>query len=341
MRTRLVACAFLSLVTVAGGAWVAAAQPQPAAPIQLRIVATSRPQAQFKLWEWLAAELDKRTQGRVKSEVVSLPELGLTGFELVRVTRAGLVDVVDVVPGLVSGDIPILEGIDLPGLFKDFATSEKAHLGWHDVIKKQEDKLGAVFLGSYGWATQVLYSRKPIRDIKDLKGVKARVFGTAQAEFLRVAEAEPVSIAVAEVYSALERGAVDAAITGTIAGYNLKWFEVTKYLVDLQMGPAMGMLLVSKRTWDRLPLDVRNLLEELGREFTRRGWDMARQTTQEGIDRNREKGMEWIPATPTMAAALRDATMKQVAPSWVKRGGPDARALFNQYIAPHAGFTIP
>ncbi|MBI1734589.1 MAG: TRAP transporter substrate-binding protein [Candidatus Rokubacteria bacterium] len=341
MRTRLVACAVLGLVAIAGGVQAAAAQSQSAATTQLRIVATSRPQVQFKLWEWLAAELDKRTQGRVKAEAVSLPELGLTGFELVRVTRAGLVDIADVVPGLVSGDVPIIEGIDLPGLFKDFAISEKAHLGWHEVLKKQEDKLGAVFLGSYGWATQVLYSRKPIRDVKDLKGVKARVFGTAQAEFLRALGAEPVSIAVAEVYGALERGTVDAAITGTIAGYNLKWFEVTKYLVDLQMGPAMGMLLVSKRTWDRLAPDVRRLLQELGPEFTRRGWDMARQTSQEGIDRNREKGMEWIPATPAMAGALRDATMNHVAPSWAKRAGPDARSIFNQYLAPHAGFTLP
>ena len=33
----------------------------------------------------------------MKLEVVSLPEIGLTGFELVRVTRAGLVDVSDII----------------------------------------------------------------------------------------------------------------------------------------------------------------------------------------------------------------------------------------------------
>jgi TRAP-type C4-dicarboxylate transport system substrate-binding protein len=335
MRTRIVAALLVALAALVAGV------PLTAAQMQLKVVATSRPQVQFKLWEWLAAELDRRTQGRVKAEPVSLPELGLTGFELVRVVRAGLVDVADVVPGMVSGEVPIIEGVDLPGLFKDFATSEQAHLAWHEVIKKHESKLGAVFLGSYGWASQVLYSRKPIREVKDLKGVKARVFGTAQADFLRALGAEPVSIAVAEVYSALERGAVDAAITGTIAGYNLKWYEVTKYMVDLQMGPAMGTLLVSRRTWDRLTPDVRTVLEELGREFTRRGWDMARQTTQEGIDRNRDKGMEWIATSPAMAAAIREATTRQVVPGWLKRAGPDAQGVFNQYIGPAAGIALP
>jgi TRAP-type C4-dicarboxylate transport system substrate-binding protein len=62
-----------------------------------KAVATSRPTPQFALWTWLGEELDKRTNGQVKLEVVSLPELGLTGFELVRVTRSGLVDVADVI----------------------------------------------------------------------------------------------------------------------------------------------------------------------------------------------------------------------------------------------------
>jgi len=42
-----------------------------------------------------------------------------------------------------------------------------------------------------------------------------------------------------------------------------------------------------------------------------------------------------------MAAAVREAAVKVIVPSWAKRSGPEARALFNQYIAPHAGFTLP
>jgi hypothetical protein len=42
-----------------------------------------------------------------------------------------------------------------------------------------------------------------------------------------------------------------------------------------------------------------------------------------------------------MAAAVKEAVSKTVVPSWVKRSGPDAKAVFNQYLAPHSGFTIP
>ncbi len=84
-------------------------------------------------------------------DVVSLPELGLTGFELVRVTRAGLVDVGDIILSYVAGDVPSLEGVDLPGLFPDFEASVKAHVAFMPAIKKNEDKLGGVALGAYLW----------------------------------------------------------------------------------------------------------------------------------------------------------------------------------------------
>ena len=113
MRTRwLPVVALVSLLAVVDPGAAFAQQ-------KWKAVATSRPTPQFALWTWLAEELDKRTNGQVKLEVVSLPEIGLTGFELVRVTRAGLVDVSDIILAYVAGDVPVIEGVDLPGLFPD------------------------------------------------------------------------------------------------------------------------------------------------------------------------------------------------------------------------------
>jgi TRAP-type C4-dicarboxylate transport system substrate-binding protein len=334
MRTRWIGIALAALALVAGPGPVDAQQ-------KWKAVATSRPTPQFAMWTWLAEELDKRTQGQVKLDVVSLPELGLTGFELVRVTRAGLVDVGDIILSYVAGDVPALEGVDLPGLFPDFETSVKAHVAFMPAIKKHEDKLGGIALGAYLWPSQYIFSRKPIKSPADLKGLKVRVYGTAQTEFARSLGMEAVSIAFAETYTALERGTVDAAITGTYPGFALKFYEVTKYLVDVNHGPVAGTFVVSKRTWDRLSPEVRATLTKLGEEFTERGWELGRRTTREGIDKNKEKGMELIPITPAMAAVVKDTATRVVLPSWLKRAGPDGKAMFNQYLAPSAGFTVP
>ncbi|HEY7649583.1 MAG TPA: TRAP transporter substrate-binding protein [Methylomirabilota bacterium] len=330
----------LVVVALAGLAVLAALDPA-LAETKWKSVATSRPTPQFALWTWLAEEVEKRTNGQVKVDVVSLPELGLTGFELVRVTRSGLVDIADVIFAYVAGDVPAIEGVDLPGLFPDLETSVKAHVAFMPVIKKHEDKLGGVVLGGYLWPGQYMFSRKPVRSPADLKGIKVRVYGTAQTEFANALGMEPVSIAFAETYTALERGTVDAAFTGSYPGFALKFYEVTKFLVDVNHGPVAGALVVSKRTWDRLSPDMKGLMTKLGEEFSQRGWELGRRTTKEGLDKNREKGMELIPITPAMAAAAKDVVTRVVIPSWIKRGGPDARATFNQYMAPHSGITLP
>jgi TRAP-type C4-dicarboxylate transport system substrate-binding protein len=103
----------------------------------------------------------------------------------------------------------------------------------------------------------------------------------------------------------------------------LKWYEVTKSLVDVNHGPVAGTLVVSK-TWDKLSSERRAMLTKLGEELTQRGMEIGRRTTQEGIDRNKEKGMELIPASKEMAAAAKEVTTKIVIPSWAKRTGPGA-----------------
>jgi len=335
MKSRwLIPLVLVSLVAM-GGFDAALAQQK------WKAVATSRPTPQFALWIWLGEELDKRTNGQVKLEVVSLPELGLTGFELVRVTRSGLVDISDIILTYVAGDVPIIEGVDLPGLFPSLDASVKAHVGFMAAIKKNEDKLGGVVLGGYLWPGQYIFSRKPVRNPAELKGLKVRVYGTAQTEFARALGMEPVSIAFAETYTALERGTVDAAFTGTYPGFALKFYEVSKFLIDVNHGPVGGAFVISKRTWDRTTPELRTTLTKLGEEFSERGWEVGRRTTQEGLDKNREKGMEVIPITPAMAAASKDVFTNVVLPSWLKRSGPDAKAIFNQYLAPHAGITVP
>jgi TRAP-type C4-dicarboxylate transport system substrate-binding protein len=187
----------------------------------------------------------------------------------------------------------------------------------------------------------VIYSRKPVRSPGELKGLKVRVYGTAQAEFARALGMEPVSIAFAEVYTALERGTVDAGFTGTYSGFALKWYEVTKYLVDVNHGPNSGVLVISKRSWDKLPPDAQAMLRKLGEEFTERAWEVGRKTTTEGIEANGKKGMEWIPMSPAMSTAVRETLTRHVLPAWVKRSGPEAKTIFNQYVAPFAGVTVP
>jgi TRAP-type C4-dicarboxylate transport system substrate-binding protein len=316
----------------------------PAADFTLKTVVTTRTAIQTEqLWTWAAEQIETRTKGRVKLEIVSLPELGLSGFELVRVMQAGLVDIGDVLPTYVAGDIPVIEGADLLGIFADYDSAVKGHRAWETVLReKYSDRLGAVVLGSWPWAQQLLFSNRPVNSLNDVKGMKIRVFSPAMAQFVRALGGEPVSLAYAEVYTALERKTVDGAITCSRCGWDTKWYEVTKHLVDLHMGTAVSTLfVVSKRTWDKLPPDIRQTLAQVGTEFTERGWRLSREWATDGIEKNtKQGGMQYV-LVPKDRAPVFALVQEQVATSWAKRAGPQAKADWNSVLGPITGFRIP
>src|SRR6185436_3683446 len=74
-----------SMLGISAGAVAAAAVHTSAtaqAPIVWKCVANTRLSRQFTVkWVWLAEQIEKRTNGRMKLEVVSFPELGMTGTE--------------------------------------------------------------------------------------------------------------------------------------------------------------------------------------------------------------------------------------------------------------------
>jgi len=294
-----------------------------------------------ELWGWAQKELEKRTDGRVKLEITSVPELGLTGFELVRVLQAGLTDLADVMPTYVAGDIPVIEGADLLGIFGDYDTAVKGHLAWEKVLREEyADKLGAVVLGSWPWAQQYLYTKKRVASLDDVKGMKIRVFSPAMAQFVSAVGAEPVSLPYAEVYTALDRGTVDGAITCARCGWDTKWYEVTSYLVDLHMGTAVSTLfVVSQRRWNKLSPELQGVLKEIGNGFTDRGWRLGKVWADEGVANLTSKGgMKLL--VPADRGPILEVVKKDIAPWWGKRAGPEATAYWNKALGPIVGFTI-
>ncbi len=173
-----------------------------------------------------------------------------------------------------------------------------------------------------------------------MKGLKIRSFGTALPDFARTLGAEPVSVAFAELYAALERGTVDAAFVSCFTAYPLRMYKVAKYILELNLGPPSGVMVVSKRTWDTVSAERRQSLEKIGEELTVKGWQIGRQASKEGTDMMVAKGMELLPVDPALMAASRAAVRQVIIPAYIKRAGPEGKAIFNQYLAQYAGFTV-
>ncbi len=312
-------------------------------PITWKVVANTRLSSQFTVkWVWLTEQLAKRTNGRLKLDVVSFPELGMTGTELIRLLSSGVLDAGEVVTGYVSGEFPLIEGAQMVGVYENTDQARRAYEAWMKLVAEPNAKqMGGVTISTLAFTSQLLWSKFPVNSLADIKGKKIRIFAKAQADYITALGGTGVSLPIADVYSALERGVIDAAITGPEIASGFKFHEVVQYVTDLLLGPGAGYVVVSEKAWRGLPPDIRKEFESLLPEMRKMSWDLLATDNKQHLDLCLSRGIKpTIPAKPEWIPELKKIAQTQVVPAWAARSGPKAVPAFNEAIAPIVGFTL-
>ena len=292
-------------------------------------------------WPWLIEEIKTRTNGRLVLNVTTVPELGFTGQELLRALRSNLVDFSDVVAGYVGGDFPAIDAPQLPGVFKDYATTQKAVAAWVEkLIGPAENIMGGRVMSSFNYNSVFLFSKTPINKLDDLKGMKVRTFSLGLVDYISALGGEPVSMPVADLYTGLERGTIQAAVTGPDQVEGQRLYEVCKYMTDLQFGSSPAYTVVSRRSWDRLPADLKKALDDIAAPFTVRGWEAGQINDKTGIELAKAKGMTVVDVKDEWRQQLTKTGKDVVAAKWAKRVGDKVTKEFNDILGPIAGFTV-
>jgi TRAP-type C4-dicarboxylate transport system substrate-binding protein len=106
--------------------------------------------------------------------------------------------------------------------------------------------------GFYGYAMSYVNSKHPIKVPADLKGLKMRSEGKLNAHFLKAQGAIPVAIDSAEVYTALQRGTLDGAVSVLSSIVGRTWYEVGKYITASHYVPLVYPTMVNAKWWHGL-----------------------------------------------------------------------------------------
>ncbi|MCX5906460.1 MAG: TRAP transporter substrate-binding protein DctP, partial [Deltaproteobacteria bacterium] len=140
---------------------------------------------------------------------------------------------------------------------------------------EQLAKKNILLLAIGTWPTQQLYStKKPIAKVDDWKGLKVRVYGTETAEMTKALGGAPVNVTFGEVYTALQRNVMDAAVTSATNAEPMKFFEVAKYINYWFIGGGgMEFLGCNKKALNSLPQDLQQVVLEDDRSGCSAGRD--------------------------------------------------------------------
>jgi TRAP-type C4-dicarboxylate transport system substrate-binding protein len=224
-----------------------------------------------------AHEIQRRTGGRVQIAIFPAGSLSKADQCYEGVTK-GISDLGMSCFAYTRGRFPLIEGLDLPVGYPDGKTATR--IADEMVRKYQPAELNDVkVLYVHAHGPGILASKKPVRSLADLKGLKVRATGLS-SKIVESLGGTPVAMSQPETYEALAKGVVDATLCPieTLKGW--KQGETIEYVVDSSaVGYTTAMFVVmNKDKWAKLPADMQKVFTDVSQEWiTKHGeaWDQA------------------------------------------------------------------
>jgi len=214
-----------------------------------------------------AAEVEKRSNGALKVEVYPASSLVKT-FAQFGALRKGALDMSVLPVAYGGGEVPEAN----LGLMPALITSYEQGLRWKDApIGKEWSKLledrGIKILTWVWQAGGIAGLTKPVVTPDDAKGMKIRGGSKEVDMMLKGAGAAITNVPSNEIYSAMQSGVLDAAITSSTSLISFRLYETGKNVTTARKNTFWYMfepLVISKSVFDSLPKDQQQIVVDVG-----------------------------------------------------------------------------
>ncbi len=221
--------------------------------------------------EWMKAfkaGFETRSGGKVKVELYPASQLGSMSATIDGVVL-GTIEVAFVSSGFLVGIEPRYQTFDSIGIFDDVAHGQQ--IFGDDAVKKRlasfGESKGVVPLTNFVHSPYVIVSKKPVRTLADLKGLKVRIFSTPmQIEPMKKFSASPIPMTLGEVLPALQNGTIDAALTGNTILTAFKYYDTAKTSMYMPSWTIVASAIINKAWLNSLPPALQTALWEEARK---------------------------------------------------------------------------
>ena len=286
--------------------------------------------------------------GSIIGEIKPQTELGLKGFEIMRLVKNGVFDFAFGLPGYVAAENAVFEGGDLSSVTQDIETQRKVAEAYFPTLETAFAEIyNAKLLTLYPFPSQTLWCNAEVNGIADLEGKKIRVYATTLGDFVEGVGGTSVTVPFAEVIPALEKGVVDCGITGTMSAYKAKWHQVATHAYTLRVGWGLAFGAMNMDKWNAMSAEQQKLLTDEIAALTDRMW--AETATEDEIaiscitggkcDIGEPGAMVLVEPTPE-DLALRDKVANDVVLArWADRCGEACAAKWNETVGSILGLT--
>jgi tripartite ATP-independent transporter DctP family solute receptor len=242
--------------------------------------------------------------------------------EMIEQTQVGAVQIARVSIGPMGGIVDDLNVFNMPFVFRDVAHAQKVCDG--EIGQELLDKLSAAPAGrliGLCWmdsgARSFYNSKKPIRTLEDLKGLKIRMMGNPIfVDTANALGANGIAMGFDQLTAALQTGVVDGAENNPPSYETQKHYQFAKYYSISEHLIIPEILVFSKATWDKMSKDDQALLKKLAKEAQAECRKLWIEKEQVSMAELQKAGIEIIKFSPEEKKKMQAA----VKPVWDKYG---------------------
>lgn len=203
--------------------------------------------------------------------------------------------------------------------------------GGYQIFDKLLNQYGVKLLGVASTGTESFLSKKPLHGVADLKGLKLRAPQGMVNDVFAAAGAAPVNLPGSEVYTALEKGVIDAADYTVFATNNAQGMhEIAKYPIypGFHSMPTMQVTL-NLDTWNSLPTDLQQILIKDVQRFADYQVEEGDKLDKKAVEEAKANGVHVITWPKEEVAKFRKIAQGQ----WVKWSNSPTAKEFSDAVA--------
>jgi tripartite ATP-independent transporter DctP family solute receptor len=249
--------------------------------------------------ESLGKKLEAATNGRLSVQMFPAMQLG-GEKETIEQTQIGAIQMVRVSVGAMGPIVDDINVVNMPFLFKNTAHAQSMMDG--PIGQELLDKItaspnaGLVALSWMDSGARSLYNTKrPIKTIEDLKGLKFRVIGNPIfVDMMNALGGNGVAMGYDQVFSALQTGVIDGAENNPPSYVFSNHYTAAKYYSLSEHLIIPEVLLFSKRAWSSLSGDDQGLIQKFAREAQLEERELWKKYEQQAMEKAKAGGCEIV-----------------------------------------------
>jgi len=235
--------------------------------------------------------------GTMGSESDMVRRMRLGQLQAGMLTAVGLADIEPGVAGLQ----------DLPLMFRSLEEVDYIGEKLQPMLERRLEEKGFVvlFWGDSGWVR--FFSKQPVVRPDDLRQTRLFVWaGSAtDVDTYRSVGVNPVPLETVDILPGLQTGLIDAVPLPPTIALASQVYSVAPNMLDLAWAPLVGAAVITRQTWEAVPLEGREGLRRAAKEAGRLIKADGRRESVESVVAMRKHGLRVHAVTPDVEAEWR------------------------------------